>query len=369
MSEPASTVRVRVMYVVGTRPELIRSAHILAELRARPDVDLAVVHTGQHYDHAMSGGFLEELELPAPTAFLGCGGRPRAEQVAAVVQGTAEAIRARRPACVCVFGDTNTALAAALAATSTDTPVVHIEAGARSHDMSMPEEVNRRLIDHMGDLLLAVSRRCVANLRRESVPGTVVDTGDPLFDVFERNFAVGGFPAVSTQSGRRTCLMTLHRQALVDDWAQLSEVLTGVSEFADSAGVEVVFPVHPRTRATLRAHAGMQLGNIAPCEPLRYQDLLATLGRCSLVITDSGGLQKEAFWASKPCVTVRTVTEWGETVDAGANVLAQGKGVAAAAARMIDMPARHHLDDGADPYHGAGSSRRVAEAIIERYAH
>jgi UDP-GlcNAc3NAcA epimerase len=279
--------------------------------------------------------------------------------------GTAAIIEQHRPTCVCIFGDTNTSLGGCLAGVTADVPVVHIEAGARSHDMTMPEEVNRRLIDHSSDLLLAVSQACLENLIREDVPGTVVDVGDPLYEVFADNMAL--LPDASADpSAKPKCLMTLHRQGLVDDRKALGTVLGSVSRFAEAQNIEVVFPAHPRTASMIKRELAESVKGISVTGPLLYQDLLYLLRASVLVITDSGGLQKEAFWAGKPCVTVRSTTEWGETIAAGANVLALGDDVGPAAQHMLSIklspPSKL-----TDPYHGQQASMRVAEALVERY--
>jgi UDP-N-acetylglucosamine 2-epimerase len=351
------------MYVVGTRPEFIRSAYTLRALSSRGDLDLSLLHTGQHWDANMSSGFFDRLELPAPRHHLGCGGGTRIEQIICVANGTAMRIHDDTPDCVCVFGDTNSSLGGALGAVASGIPVVHIEAGARCHDMSLPEEVNRRLIDHCSDLLLAVSANCVDNLRREAVPGKVANTGDPLFEVFVD--AIASLPS-RTDKALPTCLMTLHRQGLVEEPGALGIVLASVSQFAVDENVRVVFPVHPRTRRALQRDRLEKIPGISFCEPLLYHEFALELRDSSLVITDSGGLQKEAYWLGKPCVTVRSSTEWTETTTVGANVLALGDDVGKAARRMLHTPLDAPSED-RDPYHGRGASTRVLAALVDRY--
>jgi UDP-N-acetylglucosamine 2-epimerase len=280
--------------------------------------------------------------------------------------GTAAIIKQYAPTCVCIFGDTNTSLGGCLAGVTAGVPVVHIEAGARSHDMTMPEEVNRRLIDHSSDLLLAVSQACVENLIREDVPGSVVDVGDPLYEVFADNMALLP-PAHVDRLAKPKCLMTLHRQGLVDDAKALGTVLGSVSRFAEAQNIEVVFPAHPRTATMIKKELAESVDGISVTAPLLYQDLLFLLRGSVLVITDSGGLQKEAFWAGKPCVTVRSTTEWGETVAAGANVLALGEEVGPAAEHMLSV-SLSPPSQSTDPYHGLQASMRVVDALVERYA-
>lgn len=357
-----------IVYVLGTRPEVIRSAAILRRWRSCHDVRVTVVHTGQHFDWNMSGGFFDALGLDAPDHFLEVGGRSRAEQIGRVTEGVAALLTRGDASCVCVFGDTNSSLGGALGGVAAGVPVVHIEAGARSYDMSMPEEVNRRLIDHCSDFLCAVSSACAHNLATEAVRGQVSQTGDPLLDVFlTHRAALSTELPVPVNKRDRTCLLTLHRQALVDDPAALVAQLDVINHIAGEAQLRVVFPVHPRTARALAETAPRRLSQIDLCEPLLYGALLERLCRARLVITDSGGLQKEAFWARTPCVTVRPNTEWTETLSLGANVLAMSTGVAAASRQMLDVDLTA-LSDARDPYGPPGASERIADAVATRYA-
>jgi UDP-GlcNAc3NAcA epimerase len=362
------TGTLRVLYAMGTRPEFIRSAPVLQELGRRPEVEVVAISTGQHYDRNMAAGFAQELRLPTMQASLHTRGLPRHEQVSVIACEVGKLVTQYRPSCVCVFGDTNSTLGSAIGGVTAGCPVVHIEAGARSFDPSMPEEVNRRIVDHCADLLLAVSSRCAKNLLREHVTGSVVDVGDPLYEVFIAEWRRESNESVeSGQTGVRSCLMTLHRQALLDDRRQLSLVLDSVSEFAIAESVQVHYPIHPHTASILREQR-VRLGpGITPTQPLLYGELIQLLRRSVLVITDSGGLQKEAFWAGRPCVTVRPNTEWTETIRARANRLAQGANVGRAARTMLRRDLQE-ADGRTDPYHGLGSSERIVAAIVERYA-
>lgn len=352
---------IEVTYVLGTRPELIRSAPILKELGGNPLISLTVVNTGQHFDHNMSQGFLDYFDLPTADLSLGIGGKPRAEQVVDIIGSLVPVFRSHPQTCVCVFGDTNSCLGAALAAQMCEIPVVHIEAGARSYDMTLPEEVNRRIIDHIADLLLTVSPRCTEQLRSEAVPGAVVETGDPLYETLMA--ALGARGIERSGKDRRRCLLTLHRQALVDSPDALLRQLIVIDDAAGELGLRVLFPVHPRAARTV---AGAVLEHIELMEPLLYEQMVMTLALSCLVVTDSGGLQKEAFWTGTPCVTVRHSTEWGETVESGYNVLATGLDVGAAMSSMVekvlDIPSGKE-----DPFLGVGASRRIADAIEGRY--
>jgi UDP-N-acetylglucosamine 2-epimerase len=311
-----------VLYVLGTRPEAIRSARILQVLAADDQVDLTIVNTGQHYDERMLSGFLKELDVPPVDVDLGVGSGDPVSQTARVIESLGSTLRTVQPDTVVVFGDTNSTLGSAIAAVKADIPLVHVEAGCRSFDRRMPEEVNRRAIDHVSDLLLAVSEHAAENLAREHVPGEVRVVGDPLYDIF---ISQNGGRVASKGSTRG--LITLHRQENADDPDRLAEILAGIASGAPE--MTWTFPVHPRT-----AHALSRVPEtIHITKPLLYGELLETLFASAVCVTDSGGLQKEAFWARVPCVTVRRTSEWMETVEQGANELASPESVGAAVAR------------------------------------
>ncbi len=330
-------------------------------------MELVTVDTGQHYDRNMAAGFVEELGLPEFQRTVHTRGLRPHEQIGLITSTVGRHVVDFQPSCVCVFGDTNSTLGAAIGAMAAGCPVVHIEAGARSFDASMPEELNRRMVDHCADLLLTVSSNCTSNLLRERVPGSVVEVGDPLYEVF-----LGEWKRSSTADTTRAidqsrcCLLTLHRRALLENRAMLKLVLDSVSELAIEESLEVFFPLHPHTERVLNEYR-IQFGpGITPTAPLLYGAMIKILRSTALVITDSGGLQKEAFWAGRPCVTLRPNTEWRETIDAGANCLAD----AAALGRVSREMLRRTLSEAhgiTDPYHGLGSSVRIAAAIAERY--
>lgn len=338
-----------VLYVLGTRPEVIRSARILQVLAADPDVDLTIVNTGQHYDERMLSGFLRELDVPPVDVDLGVGSGDPVAQTARVIESLGPTLRGRRPDTVVVFGDTNSTLGAAIAAVKSETPLVHIEAGCRSFDMKMPEEVNRRAVDHVSDLLLAVSEYAAENLAREHVSGEVRVVGDPLYDMF---LSQNGGRIASRSSSRG--LITLHRQENADDPDRLAEILAGIANGAPET--TWTFPVHPRT-----AHALSRVPEtIDVTEPVLYGELLETLFASGVCVTDSGGLQKEAFWARVPCVTVRSTSEWMETVEQGANELASPETVGAAVARARLKSLSETYEN---PYGGGHASESIAALL------
>jgi UDP-N-acetylglucosamine 2-epimerase len=310
----------RIAAVVGTRPQIIKMAPVIQEA-LKQNLDIEVIHTGQHYDYRLSQVFFEELELPDPKVNLEVGSGSHAYQTGEIMLRLERYLVEGKYTLVLIPGDTNSALAGALTSVKLGIPVAHVEAGARCYDMSMAEEVNRRLIDHCSKLLFAPTLNCKRNLEKESVIGEIYLTGDTMYDVFLRfrdkaeksdileklNLVDGGYG-----------LLTLHRAENVDDPVRLRSILEGVWK----ASMEIVFPIHPRTANRIREfNISLEHSNVRVVDPVGYVDMLKLLKHARLVLTDSGGLQKEAFWSKTPCVTLRDRTEWVETVDMGVNFL------------------------------------------------
>lgn len=312
----------RILTVVGARPQFVKAAALSPALSRTPGVTEILVHTGQHFDAGMSDVFFEEMRIPAPTVNLGIGGGSHGENTGRMIEALERVFLAEGPDAVIVFGDTDSTLAAAIATSKLGILLVHVEAGLRSFRRSMPEEINRVVTDHVADVLYAPSNAAVGHLLREGIDAAkVVRSGDVMYDVvrrFERlaaerstilareGLAAGGFH-----------LLTLHRKENTDDRATLARILDGLS----ASPVPIVFPMHPRTRKMI-AHFGLSLPpGVRVLEPLGYLDTLQLLANARLVLTDSGGVQKEAYFVRRPCVTLRDETEWTELVDAGANVI------------------------------------------------
>ena len=322
----------RILTVIGNRPQFVKAAAVSGRLRSQHDEVL--VHTGQHHDDELSRIFFEELDVPAPEHQLDVHGGSNSSQTARMLAALAPLMDDVSPDVVLVYGDTNSTLAGGLAGAQGGVPVAHVEAGMRSFDRAMPEELNRVLTDHLSALLLCASPTAVENLRAEGVRGAVELVGDVMVDVArlvqprarERTAAL---EAAGVRSGEFV-LATVHRAGNVDDPARL-EALVALLE---GVGEPVALPLHPRTRARLEA-AGLlarveAIAGMRVLAPLGYLDFTALLCHARAVLTDSGGVQKEAYLAGVPCVTLREVTEWVETVEAGWNVLV---GLDAAAAR------------------------------------
>lgn len=311
-----------VLHVVGARPNFMKVAPVLRAFADRPGLRSILVHTGQHYDAAMSQSFFDELGIPEPDEHLGVGSGTHAQQTAAVLVGMEAVLQKRRPDLVMVVGDVNSTVAGALAATKLQIPVAHLEAGLRSRDRSMPEEVNRILTDQISDLCLTPSRDGDANLLAEGIgPERIRFVGNVMIDTLERILpevrdlvprAVTGLPAGGY------VLVTLHRPSNVDDPATLGGIFRAIETLAGR--VPVVFPMHPRTRKQAEAF-GLRLGGATVLDPVGYREMLALQARAGLVVTDSGGVQEETTVLGVPCLTLRESTERPITVTEGTNRL------------------------------------------------
>ncbi|MEA2219301.1 MAG: UDP-GlcNAc3NAcA epimerase [Solirubrobacteraceae bacterium] len=326
----------KVVTVIGNRPQFVKAAAVSGPLRGEHEEVL--VHTGQHYDDELSTIFVTELGVPRPEIQLGLGGGTNTEQTARMLGALGELLGEQAPDAVLVYGDTNSTLAGALAGAQRRIPVAHVEAGMRSFDRAMPEELNRVLTDHAAELLLAPSQTAADNLAREGVAGDVELVGDVMVDVADllaprAREDDGPLEAAGVVAGAYL-LVTAHRAGNVDDPARLALLV----ELLLSLGEPVVLPLHPRTRARLQ-DAGL-LDRLAAgtilLPPLGYLAFTSLLTRARAVLTDSGGVQKEAYLAGVPCVTLRDTTEWVETVQAGWNVLVDLDAGAARAA--LDRP-------------------------------
>ena len=311
----------KIVYVVGARPNFVKMAPVIAALRTRlPDADHVVVHTGQHYDTAMSDIFLDELGMPEPAHLLGVGSGSHAQQTARVMERIEPVLEAEQPDLVIVPGDVNSTLAAALVAAKLGLPLAHLEAGLRSFDRLMPEEINRIVADEFADLLLAHSDEALVNLEREGIDAARVHlVGNTMIDTLvacESRFRSLHVAASMGLEVGSYVLVTLHRPALVDG-PLLGSVMEELSRLSERA--PVVFPVHPRTRAHL---GGTAIGErITLLSPLGYLDFLSLEADAGAVLTDSGGVQEETSYLGVPCFTLRSSTERPVTVRLGTNTM------------------------------------------------
>jgi len=311
----------KIVYVVGTRPELIRSALLITYLKKDPEVEFKLVHTGQHYDYLMDKVFFNEFNLPEPDINLKVGSNSHAVQTASIMVSLEKYLLSVNPDLVVVFGDTNSSLAGALVAAKLKIPLAHIEAGCREWEMDMPEEINRRLIDHCSNLLYPVSKDGKINLLKENIKGKIFNYGDPLYEVFLQNYELSKNNNVVKELSiikKGYFLLTTHRANNVDDLVKLQNLINDLGCFND---YKVIFPIHPRTREKIKSVPSINLKNLVIIDPVNYKDILQLISNSKLVITDSGGLQKEAYWLKIPCITLRSHTAWNETVKQKVNFL------------------------------------------------
>jgi UDP-N-acetylglucosamine 2-epimerase len=328
---------VRFLTVVGARPQFVKAAMLSRELRQRHTEVL--VHTGQHYDDLMSDAFFRDLQLPPPDINLGVGSASQAAQTARMLEGLEPVMQEQRPDCAIVFGDTNSTLAGALAAAKLNLPVAHVEAGLRSGDRSMPEEINRIVTDHVSAYLFAPTTTAVDCLAAEGITEGVHRVGDLMYDAL-----LATLPLVERREGEVLAargleagsyyLATVHRQANTDDHGVLRRLFQALS-FLD---LPVVLPLHPRTLAAAREASVLPGDSLRVCEPVGYIEMVALERNARAVLTDSGGVQREAYFLEVPCVTLREETEWPETLKSGWNVLAGSDPARIAAAAKRPRP-------------------------------
>jgi len=351
---------VRILTVVGNRPQFIKAAAVSGPLRARHEEVL--VHTGQHHDDTLSRVFFEQLGLARPDRELHVAGGSNTSQSARMLAALESVLSEVQPDAVLVYGDTNSTLAGALAAAQAGTPVIHAEAGMRSFDRTMPEELNRVLTDHASALLLCSSEVAAGNLRAESAAGHVVVVGDVMVDVAMRWQPAARerteVPAEYGMAPGDYLLLTAHRAGNVDDPDRLAALVALIAALPEP----VLFPVHPRTSARLR-ETGLiaeleRVGGLRLAEPLGYVEFSALLCHARTVLTDSGGVQKEAYLAGVPCVTLRPNTEWVETVASGWNTLVDLDAGAALAALAAPVPSER-----AQLYGDGRAAQRCVQAI------
>jgi len=349
----------KVLTVVGARPQFIKAAQVTRALRDQGTEEV-MVHTGQHYDFEMSQVFFDQLEIPAPRHHLGVGSGPHGRQTGAMLAALEPVMEREDPGLVLVYGDTNSTLAGALCASKLQLPVAHVEAGLRSFNPRMPEEINRIVTDRLSRTLFCPSERAVGNLRREGIEAGVVVVGDVLCGALHQALSLCGssrgvLDDLALDDGGYL-LATLHRPENVDDAARLAVLL---ATFA-GLGERVILPLHPRTREALE-RSGVSLGpSVTTIAPVGYLDMIRLERSARLVLTDSGGVQREAYWLGLPCLTLRRETEWVETVESGWNLLVGAEPAAITRAVATFAPA------GERP--AVYGDERAAERIARRIA-
>lgn len=366
---------IRTVSIVGARPQFIKLAPVSRAMkRARLTIEDRIVHTGQHYDEAMSKVFFEDLDIPAPDVNCGVGSGPQGRQTGRMLEAVEAYLEQARPDTVIVYGDTNSTLAGALAAAKLHIPVAHVEAGLRSFNRKMPEELNRVATDHLSELLFAPTATAIENLTAEGLQERAVLTGDVMYDAVLFNAEVARARSHILEDLKLVAgdyaIATIHR-AENTSRAHLATLLAALNAAATRFG-RIVFPMHPRTAAVLQQELPQWRAepNLMVTGPLGYLDMLALVQGANCVLTDSGGLQKEAFFLHTPCVTLRDETEWMETLQGGANCIAGADG----ARLMQNLEAMRRGPPGqveplspasAAPFGGGNAAETIVEALCE----
>ena len=314
--------KAKILTLVGARPQFIKAAPLSRAIREHEHLDEVLIHTGQHFDAGMSDVFFDELGIPAPDHHLEIHGGNHGDMTGRMMQAVEPVMLAEAPDVVLVYGDTNTTLAGALVASKLSIPIAHVEAGLRSFNRAMPEEINRLLTDHVSSLLFCPTPAAVEHLSAEGITEGVYEVGDVMMDATlqARERAVGRSTILDDLNldGIEYAVATVHRAENTDSRERLEAVISWLERQASEQSV--ILPLHPRTRSAL-ARYGISFESVRTIEPVGYLDMVQLLRSCTAVYTDSGGLQKEAYFHGKPCVTLRDETEWTETIDHGWNRL------------------------------------------------
>lgn len=356
----------KIVTILGARPQFIKAGSVSREIARQVkngvDIKEVIVHTGQHYDVNMSDVFFEEMQIPKPNYFLGIGGKTHGAMTGQMIEKIEEVLVKERPEWVVVYGDTNSTLAGTIAASKLHIKIAHIEAGLRSFNMRMPEEVNRILTDRVSSLLFCPTRLAVDNLTNEGfntwkTNAEIILSGDVMQDgaIFYKDFAR---KPIDINISDDFVLCTIHRAENTDNATRLNNIVSALNEIAEEK--QVILPLHPRTKSVLE-QGSYDVSNLTIIDPVGYLNMVWLIDHCSLVVTDSGGLQKEAFFFAKPCITMRDETEWVELVDNGFNVI-----VGANKEKIIDAYSESNITSNYDmDLYGLGkASRIILEKII-----
>lgn len=355
-------MRPKILSVVGARPQFIKAKPVIAALKKR-GLSHILVHTGQHYDYEMSKIFFNELHIPEPSYNLKVGSAAPVRQVGMMADRIEKVLNKEKPDIVLVFGDTNSTLAGALAASKLNISVAHVEAGLRSYNIEMPEEINRIIADHLSDILFCPTKASVNNLAKEGVRAGVYLVGDTMYD------AVLNFMKIALRRSsimkdlhlekKNYLLATIHRAGNTDISGNLAGILKGLGK----TGEKVILPLHPRTQRSLNGYGLKIPCNVRIIKPAGYLDMLILEKNARMILTDSGGIQKEAYWLGVPCVTMRDETEWIETIASGWNVLT------GCDPDRIAKEVRKPRKPAARPsFYGDGhASKRIVDRLIKTY--
>lgn len=359
----------KILTIVGARPQFIKASVVSKAIAGTIGLSETIVHTGQHFDSNMSDIFFDQLGIPRPDYLLNISGGTHGDMTGRMLIEIEKVLLQEMPSCVLVYGDTNSTLAGALAAAKLHIPVAHVEAGLRSFNMKMPEEVNRILTDRVSEILFCPTQAAVTNLKKEGYPFSaehgfaqrIEQVGDVMQDSSEL-FATLAVPPEGFNIADGFVLATIHRAENTDDHQRLSSIVAALNEVA--LNNPVVFPVHPRTRKII-SDLELETNKITLINPVGYLEMLWLQKRCGLVVTDSGGVQKEAYFMKKACVTIRDQTEWVELIDIGANelVCADKEKILSAVNRNLGRI----IKDSHNLYGGGQAARRIASKLMEDF--
>jgi len=351
----------KVLTVVGARPQFIKAFVVSRELK-KENHEEVLLHTGQHYDLELSDIFFEELGMSEPDYNLGVGSGKHGEQTAEMMKGIEEVIEEEKPDFTLLYGDTNSTLAAAIVGAKTDTKLAHVEAGLRSNNWDMPEEVNRVLTDRASGILFVPSEQAKENLKSEGITEGVYNVGDVMYDALlwgrEISREESNIIAELGLEGNEFILSTVHRAANTDNPDRLKEIIEGLS----NASYPVILPIHPRTKKCMREHRLWEgdKKKIKIVDPVGYLDFVRLMDTANIIATDSGGIQKEAFFLDTPCVTLRDETEWVETIESGWNKLVNAKAseITRALDRKWELPSEKPT-----PYGDGNATEKIVEVL------
>lgn len=355
-----------IMTIVGARPQFIKAAVVSHEIERHPHIHESLIHTGQHYDYNMSESFFKELSIPKPVVNLGISGGSHAEMTAEMLVALEEQMQIMNPDVVLLYGDTNSTLSAALAAAKLHIPLVHVEAGARTHSKTNPEEINRVCTDHIASLLLACTEANLDNLRREGLIERSRFTGDPMYGAFLENLALEKVPILkSIKDGESAVFprffyyLTCHREENTS-----LEILGAILDTMNELDAPVIYPVHPRNKLKVLELMSMQsIHNVLAVEPIGYLESLYLVNNARQVITDSGGLQREAFFAGTKCTTLLDFEVWPETMVDNRNLLASPN----RSDILKAMESPQHIDSTYLPFGDGCAAQEIVNAIAEQY--
>jgi len=352
--------KIKILVVVGARPNFIKIAPLFREFKRYKRIKSILVHTGQHYDFEMSQVFFQDLKIPKPDYNLGVGSGSHAWQTAKIMEKLEPVILKEKPNLVIVVGDVNSTLAGALVAVKLHIPVAHIEAGVRQFNRNMPEEINRVLTDHISDFLFCPTKIAVENLKREGITKGVYNIGDIMYDIFKSKIKNQKSKILNQLKlkPKNYILLTVHRPSNVDKPENLKKILEAISE----SGEKIVFPIHPRTEKQLKKFK-LKIENckLKIISPVGYLDMLILEKNAKKILTDSGGVQKEAYWSKVPCITLMEGTGWPETVKAGWNIL-----VGIDKEKIIEAIKKFNLKTKQYNYFGNGKSAKKIVKILTK---